>query len=107
MPNRAMVGNIVYSIACITSDGGALTGTLTVTFTPLDGTSDPVTQTCDLNTPGDGGTHSLPVMLAPGSTISFDFEGGGTYGAASYNLIVSWIPACSDQFTNQADNLLI
>ena len=98
---------LVWSVVCKTQDAGAGTGLLTINFVPLDtATPSPITQTCNLAVVGDGATGTLPILLAAGSGVSFDFTGGGPYGAASYDIIVSAIPKSSDQPGNAPNNLL-
>jgi hypothetical protein len=119
VPNRDMLYRLAYAIVTKSADGGASTGTLLINFTNLNSqesdaagslvsVTQPVSHTLDLATATPNGiTGSLDVLLAAGSGVSFSFLGGGTYGAAAYDLIVSAIPQCSDQGSNQADNLLI
>lgn len=101
-----MVYDLVLSAACKVQDGGASTGTATLTFVSLDGTSSPMTQSVNLTTVGNGGTTKDTVMLAAGSTVSFVFSGGGTYGSAQYDLFVSAIPQCSDKPVNATGNVM-
>lgn len=107
VPPRDMVYQLVYSIACKIADAGASMGTLSLFFTPLDGTTNPETATCNLAISGNGSTHSVAVLLQGGSAVSFKFVGGGVYGAATYDIIVSAIPLCSDNPVNRSDNLLL
>lgn len=109
VPNRDMVYQLVYSIACKIAGAGSGTITLTINFVPLDGTSpNPITETCDLTTVGSGSTHTTPILLGAGTSVSFQAINAGAYDlGASYDLIVSAIPLCSDQNSNQADNLMI
>lgn len=102
----AMVYDLVLSCACIVAKGSALSGTATLTFVSLDGTSSPVTFSVNLNSVGDGSTVKTSVMIAPGSTVSFSFITGGTYGSAQYNLFVSAIPQCSDKPVNATGNVM-
>ncbi len=101
-----MVYDLVISCACKVVKGSALTGTATLNFVSLDGTSSPVTIAVDLNVAADGDTTKTSVMLAAGSTVSFSFITGGTYGAAQYNLFVSAIPQCSDKPVNATGNVM-
>ncbi len=101
-PPYDMLYEFNYSVACRVADGGASTGTYTLTATTADGTSF-ATQTCNLASAGNGGSHKVNAMIPASTSVSFQFLGGGTYGGAQYTLIVSAIPMTS-LLTTQAPN---
>jgi hypothetical protein len=102
----AMVWNLVYSCTCVSQDAGASNLTVEVLFTSADGTSSPISHTLVLTTANVGHSLATQVMLQPNTGVSFQATGGGTYGAAQYNLIVSAIPLCSDLPTNSPSNYM-
>lgn len=94
-PDKDGIWLLVYSVACTATDPGASVGSLSVSFTPQDSSSSPLTQSCDLTTLHSGLTAQAVVQLQANTPITFSFIGGGTYGGAAYNLFVSAIPLFS------------
>lgn len=108
VPARDMVYQLVYSIACKVAGAGSGSVDLTINFVSLDGTASPITASSNLTTVGSGASVSTTVLLGAGTGVSFQAINAGAYDlGATYDLIVSAIPLCSDQGSNQADNLMI